>query len=62
MTSRQAETVAATHGIEVLGLDRFTLKRKGVEGVMLGFAAFDKREIRRGILTLVAALEQSRSL
>jgi GntR family transcriptional regulator/MocR family aminotransferase len=59
MTSRQAEAVAANHGIEALGLDRFTLKRKGEEGVMLGFAAFDEREIRRGIVTLAGALEQS---
>jgi hypothetical protein len=29
-----------------------------VEGLLLGFAAFDEREIRRGIVTLARALEQ----
>ena len=62
MTSRQAEAVAANHGIEAPGLDRFTLGRRQVEGLLLGFAAFDEREIRRGIVTLVAALEQSAPL
>lgn len=59
MLSRQAETLAANHGIEAPGLDRFTLKRRDVEGLLLGFAAFDERKIRRGIITLAAALEQS---
>jgi GntR family transcriptional regulator/MocR family aminotransferase len=62
MLSWQAEAVAANHGIEALGLDRFTLKRRDMEGLLLGFAAFDEREIRRGIVTLTAALEQSASL
>ena len=57
MLSRQAEAVAANHGIEAPGLDRFTLKRGQVEGLLLGFAAFDEREIRGGIVTLAAALE-----
>jgi DNA-binding transcriptional MocR family regulator len=59
MTSRQAEAVAANHGIEAPGLDRFTLGPRQVEGLLLGFAAFDEREIRRGIVTLTAALERS---
>ena len=62
MVSQEAEAVAANHGIEALGLDRFTLKRRNVEGLLLGFAAFEEREIRRGIVTLASALEQSASL
>ena len=62
MSSRQAEALAANHGIEALGLDRFTLKRTDVEGLLLGFAAFDEREIRCGIVTLAGALEQGASL
>jgi GntR family transcriptional regulator / MocR family aminotransferase len=62
MVSRQAEAVAAKHGIEAPGLDRFTLKRRNVEGLLLGFAGFDEREIRRGIVTLAGALEQGASL
>jgi GntR family transcriptional regulator / MocR family aminotransferase len=59
MSSRQAEAVAANHGIEAPGLDRFTLGRRQVEGLLLGFAAFDERAIRRGIVALAAALEKS---
>jgi GntR family transcriptional regulator / MocR family aminotransferase len=62
MVSRQAEAVAAKHEIEAPGLDRFTLKRRNVEGLLLGFAGFDEREIRRGIVTLAGALEQGASL
>jgi GntR family transcriptional regulator/MocR family aminotransferase len=58
MLSQQAEAIAATHGIEALGLDRFALKRSHVEGLLLGFAAFNEREIHRGIIALAAALEQ----
>jgi GntR family transcriptional regulator / MocR family aminotransferase len=60
--SREAEAVAANHGIEAPGLDRFTLRRRDVEGLLLGFAAFDERQIRRGIVTLTVALEQSAPL
>jgi GntR family transcriptional regulator/MocR family aminotransferase len=59
MSSRQAEALAANHGIEAPGLDRFTLKRTDVEGLLLGFAAFEQRQIRRGIVALAGALEQS---
>jgi GntR family transcriptional regulator/MocR family aminotransferase len=61
MESRQAEEVAANHGIEAPGLDRFTLGRRQVEGLLLGFAAFDEREICRGIVTLAGALERGAS-
>jgi GntR family transcriptional regulator / MocR family aminotransferase len=59
MTSRQAERVAVAHGIEVLGLDRFELSARSVAGLLVGFAAFTEREIRRGVVTLAAALERS---
>ena len=58
MSSRQAEALAANHGIEAPGLDRFTLRRSPTEGLLLGFAAFDGPQIRRGIVALAAALEQ----
>jgi GntR family transcriptional regulator/MocR family aminotransferase len=56
MTSRQAEKAAATHGVEVLALDRYTLKRPDPKGVLLGFAAFDEAAIRKGVVQLAAAL------
>ncbi|HEY9140124.1 MAG TPA: PLP-dependent aminotransferase family protein [Bryobacteraceae bacterium] len=58
MTSGDAETRAAAHGIESMALDRFTLKRNDVHGLLLGFAAFDERQIRRGLEGLAAALER----
>jgi GntR family transcriptional regulator / MocR family aminotransferase len=58
MTSRQAETAAAAHGVEVLALDRFTLKRPDPKGVLLGFAAFDEVTIREGLVRLTAALSR----
>jgi GntR family transcriptional regulator / MocR family aminotransferase len=56
MSSKQGEAAAANHGIEAVGLDRFTVKRRDAGGLLLGFAAFDEREIRRGIVVLAAAL------
>jgi len=58
MTSHQAETAAAAHGIETRALDRFTLKRPDPKGLLLGFAAFDEKTIRSGLVRLAAALSQ----
>jgi GntR family transcriptional regulator / MocR family aminotransferase len=57
MTSREAETAAASRNVETMGLDRFMLKRTDIQGVVLGFAAFDENQIRRGLADLAAALE-----
>jgi GntR family transcriptional regulator / MocR family aminotransferase len=56
MTSRQAEKAAAARGVEVIGIDRYTLKRPDPKGVLLGFAAHTETEIRRGLVRLAAAL------
>jgi len=56
MTSRQAESIAAAHGLETRALDRFTLKRNDPKGLLLGFAAFDEKAIRAGVVRLAAAL------
>jgi GntR family transcriptional regulator/MocR family aminotransferase len=56
MSSRQAETAATSHGIETMGLDRFVLSRTDPKGLILGFAAFDHRAIKRGVATLAMAL------
>ena len=58
MTSRQAETAASARGIEAIALSRFAFKRTDVHGLLLGFAAFDEREIHRGIVSLATALER----
>jgi GntR family transcriptional regulator/MocR family aminotransferase len=56
MSSEQAETVLASHGIETMGLHRFVLRRPDPGGLLLGFAAFDERTIRRGVAEMASAL------
>ena len=56
MTSWQAEKAAATRDLEVVALDRYTLKSPDPKGVLLGFAAFDEAMIRAGLIKLAAAL------
>jgi GntR family transcriptional regulator / MocR family aminotransferase len=56
MSSRQAEKLAATQGIEVLDVDRYTLKRPDPKGVLLGFAAYPEASIRKGVVQLAKAL------
>ena len=58
MTSREAETAAAAHGVEAVALDRYTLKRPDPQGVLLGFSAFDEATIREGLVRLAAALSR----
>jgi GntR family transcriptional regulator / MocR family aminotransferase len=57
MTSRQAEKAAATHDVEVVAIDRYSLKSPDPKGVVLGFAAFDEATIRAGLIRLATALE-----
>jgi GntR family transcriptional regulator/MocR family aminotransferase len=56
MTSRQAEKAAAARGVEVIGIDRYTLRRPDPRGVLLGFAAYNEIAIRQGLIQLSAAL------
>jgi GntR family transcriptional regulator/MocR family aminotransferase len=56
MTSRQAEKLAEAQGIEVLGVDRCTLKRTDPNALLLGFGGFDESAIRRGLIRLARAL------
>jgi GntR family transcriptional regulator/MocR family aminotransferase len=58
MTSRQAETAAMEHGVETRALDRFTLKCPDPKGLLLGFASFEPKTIRQGVIRLAAALEK----
>jgi GntR family transcriptional regulator / MocR family aminotransferase len=59
MTSRQAEAAAATHGVETRALERFTLDCPDPRGLLLGFASFDARAIRQGVVRLAAALDET---
>jgi GntR family transcriptional regulator / MocR family aminotransferase len=56
MTSWQAEKAAAECDVEVVALDRFTLQSPDPKGVLLGFAAFDEKSIRAGLIKLATAL------
>jgi GntR family transcriptional regulator / MocR family aminotransferase len=56
MTSREAETTAAAHGVEALALDRYILERPDPQGVLLGFASFDEAAIRKGLVRLAEGL------
>lgn len=56
MTSWQAEKAAAARDIEVIALDRHTVKSPEPNGVLLGFEAFDEEMIRAGLVKLAAAL------
>src|ERR1022692_2884015 len=60
MTSREAEEAASAHNVETMGAHRFSLGNADVRGLLLGFAAFDERQIRIGVEQRGAALEQSK--
>lgn len=53
-------TAAAQLGVEVTPLSRYAEKQLFVDGLQLGFAAVNPREIRRGVENLARALERSR--
>ena len=51
-------TAAAARQVEVTPLGAFWRGRVAREGLLLGFAAVDVREIRRGVVELAAALDK----
>ncbi|MFN7925192.1 MAG: PLP-dependent aminotransferase family protein [Bryobacteraceae bacterium] len=56
LTSQQAGDRATRNNIEVWALDRFTFQQPDPSGLVLGFAAFSEREIRKGVVELAQAL------
>ncbi|HEX4807763.1 MAG TPA: PLP-dependent aminotransferase family protein, partial [Bryobacteraceae bacterium] len=56
MTSRQAERLAAAQGLEVLAVDRCTLRRPDPKALLLGFGGFDELAIQQGFIRLAKAL------
>jgi hypothetical protein len=58
MASWRAESAAISHGIETMTLDRFVLCGTDPQGVLLGFAGFDNRAIKRGVASLEIALSK----
>jgi GntR family transcriptional regulator/MocR family aminotransferase len=58
ISAKQAAHEAAKHEVEVIPLSRyFSRVRSGRQGLLLGFAAVDTRELRRGVEQLARALE-----
>jgi GntR family transcriptional regulator/MocR family aminotransferase len=56
MSSIQAHALADVAGIVSIPLDRYALRRRDLNGLLLGFAAFTDREIREGAIKLARAL------
>ncbi|MGB8849735.1 MAG: PLP-dependent aminotransferase family protein [Candidatus Acidiferrales bacterium] len=57
INGESATRAAAARGVEVFPLSRYTRGKVEREGLQLGFAAVDAREIRRGVQDLAIALE-----
>jgi GntR family transcriptional regulator/MocR family aminotransferase len=55
---RTAATAAAQRGIEVVPLSRYSHGRRMRQGLHLGFAAVDGREIKRGVRELAGVLKE----
>jgi len=60
MNGESAARAANARGVEVVPLSRYTRGRSAREGLELGFAAVEAREIRRGVRELAIALEAER--
>jgi GntR family transcriptional regulator/MocR family aminotransferase len=57
MTSTEAAERARRRDLEVWPLDRYTLARNDIRGLLLGFAALTERQIRKGVAELARSLE-----
>jgi GntR family transcriptional regulator / MocR family aminotransferase len=62
MTSWQAEKAAAAHDLDVVAIDRYALNSTDLNGVILGFAAFDEEALRAAVIRLAAVLEPVNNL
>jgi GntR family transcriptional regulator/MocR family aminotransferase len=56
--AERAAKAAAKHDVEVVPLERYAYGRVKRNGLMLGFAAVDARELRRGVEQLARAWEK----
>ena len=57
MTAERAAVRAADHQVDVVPLNRYAAGRARKNGLVLGFAAVNPRELRRGIDQLAVALQ-----
>jgi len=56
--AERAAQAAAKYDVEVVPLSRYAYGRSRLDGIVLGFAAVDARELRRGVEQLARALEK----
>ena len=58
ISAERVAAEAAIHEVEVIPLSRYASRRIRKEGLILGFAAVDAKELRRGVEELGVALEK----
>jgi GntR family transcriptional regulator / MocR family aminotransferase len=58
MKSNAAAVRAAACGVEVLSIERYVLRRRDIQGVLVGFAAFTDAEIHKAVIALAQAFEK----
>jgi GntR family transcriptional regulator/MocR family aminotransferase len=58
MGSQEAEATLIEQGVQTIGMHRFAAEAADPRGVLLGFAAFDEKEIRDGAMLMARALER----
>src|SRR5438477_7688867 len=61
ITAERAAEEAAKANVEVIPLSRYSSRRLERQGLILGFAAVNNQELRRGVEQLARALEKCRS-
>lgn len=59
MSSMKIASTAAEHGVEVTPLSGYARRKLLIEGLQIGFAAVNPKEIRRGIEVLARVFEHS---
>jgi GntR family transcriptional regulator/MocR family aminotransferase len=60
ITALRAAAAAAKHNVDVTAIDSYNVGRSTRNGLQIGFAALEPREIRRGVRDLAIALEGER--
>jgi GntR family transcriptional regulator / MocR family aminotransferase len=56
ISSRTASSLARDNGVEAWPIDRYTIKRRDFRALILGFAAFKRKEIKARVVSLARAL------
>jgi GntR family transcriptional regulator / MocR family aminotransferase len=61
VSADRVAAAAAERDVEVIPLSRYAFRSLQRDGIVLGFAAVDPKELRRGVAELAAVLQQIRS-